>query len=81
MLNPFDQTQYSISAKIGGTFDPNPLYSGGVPSLIASLRDAVRLRQEAVRLGYLDGVAQALPSPPSLASLLTQNHPWFRPRS
>ena len=55
MLNPFDQTQYSQSIAAGSTYDPNPLYSGGIPSLVASLRDAARLRQEAVRLGYIDG--------------------------
>ncbi len=55
MLNPFEQTQYSLSASVGGTFDPNPLFSGGIPGLVASLRDAVALRQESVKIGYLDG--------------------------
>lgn len=54
--NPFDPTGYKLSIKTQNEFDPCSLGAEGIRELLSYCREQIRLRREAVRLGYLQSV-------------------------
>jgi hypothetical protein len=62
--NPFDPTQYQLSLSVNSEYDPTGTGGEGVKELLSYIRDQVRLRQEAVAIGYLSAagaVSELLP--------------------
>ena len=53
--NPFDPTQYLLSLSASGEYNPGATGAEGVKELLGYIVDQVKLRQQAVILGFLQG--------------------------